>query len=177
MGWFGTQPGIDRIVHDHYEIVYRFAHRLSGDRAEAEDITQETFCQAQTNLHQLREEKATRSWLFTIARNLYLRRIRSRKVEKTIPLEGVAELIDRNDPDVPAIDPAQLQIVLGQLPEPFRSPLLLYYFENRSYREIAEQIGIPLGTVMSRLARAKDFLRSRLTAAEPALAFGRKERA
>ena len=62
-----------------------------------------------------------------------------------------------------ALDSAQLQKVLGELPETFRTPLILYYFEDFSYKDIAEQMNVPLGTVMSRLARAKAFLRQRLT--------------
>jgi RNA polymerase sigma-70 factor, ECF subfamily len=61
------------------------------------------------------------------------------------------------------IDSAQLQRVLSELPEAFRTPIILYYFEDFSYRDIAEQMSVPLGTVMSRLARAKTFLRQRLT--------------
>ena len=53
--------------------------------------------------------------------------------------------------------------MLGEMPETFRTPLILYYFEDFSYKDIAEQMNVPLGTVMSRLARAKTFLRERLT--------------
>ena len=63
----------------------------------------------------------------------------------------------------PDIDPARLQEVLNELDEPFRTPLILFYFEDFSYREIAEQMDLPIGTVMSRLARAKGYLRTRLT--------------
>jgi RNA polymerase sigma-70 factor (ECF subfamily) len=60
------------------------------------------------------------------------------------------------------VDPEQLQHAMSELPEDFRTPLLLFYFEDFSYREIAQQMQVPLGTVMSRLARAKAFLRGRL---------------
>ena len=63
---------------------------------------------------------------------------------------------------LPEIDPEQLQQVLNELSEVFRTPLILYYFEDFSYRDIAEQMDLPLGTVMSRLARAKAYLRSHL---------------
>jgi RNA polymerase sigma-70 factor (ECF subfamily) len=68
------------------------------------------------------------------------------------------------------VDPAHLQKALSELPEAFRTPIILYYFEDFSYREIAEQMGVPLGTVMSRLARAKAFLRQRLLQPAPSLA-------
>ena len=63
----------------------------------------------------------------------------------------------------PDIDPAKLQEVLDELDESFRTPLILFYFEDFSYREIAEQMDLPIGTVMSRLARAKGYLRTRLS--------------
>ena len=66
-------------------------------------------------------------------------------------------------PDAPPdIDPGKLQEVLDELDESFRTPLILFYFEDFSYREIADQMDLPIGTVMSRLARAKGYLRGRL---------------
>jgi RNA polymerase sigma-70 factor (ECF subfamily) len=67
--------------------------------------------------------------------------------------------------DPPAeIDAERLQTVLGELSEAYRTPIILFYFEEFSYRQIADQLGVPIGTVMSRLARAKAYLRSRLRA-------------
>ena len=82
MAWFPRHPRIEDLVTDHYESVYRFAYRLSGAAAEAEDLTQETFCQAQLKIGQLRELSAARGWLFSIVRNAYLHRLRSRKIAK-----------------------------------------------------------------------------------------------
>ena len=78
-------------------------------------------------------------------------------------LEGIGELPERAAEPLPIVDSAQLQKALGELPEVFRTPVILFYFEEFSYRDIAEQMDVPLGTVMSRLARAKTFLRQRLT--------------
>ena len=64
--------------------------------------------------------------------------------------------------DVPEVDPEELQRALSDLPEGFRTPVILFYFEDMSYRDIAEQMDLPIGTVMSRLARAKGHLRDRL---------------
>jgi RNA polymerase sigma-70 factor (ECF subfamily) len=184
MAWFARHPRIEDLVTHHYQSVYRFAFRLSGSAAEAEDLTQETFCQAQLKLGQLRDASAARGWLFSIVRNGYLHRLRSRKSANTISLDDTAEPIDRWDADPLVIEPEKLQEALNELPEPFRTPLVLYFFEEFSYRQIAEQMGVPLGTVMSRLARAKAFLRDRLLRVEPALAlalghqtWGRKEEA
>jgi RNA polymerase sigma-70 factor, ECF subfamily len=164
MGWFATpRPAIESLVEAHYAALYRYAYRLSGSAAEAEDLTQETFCLAQSKLSQLREATKAKSWLFTILRNAYLHRLRQVKQEKQVPMDGVAELPARSVEPAAALDTVQLQKVLGELPEAFRTPLILYYFEDFSYKDIAEQMNVPLGTVMSRLARAKTFLRQRLT--------------
>jgi RNA polymerase sigma-70 factor (ECF subfamily) len=68
---------------------------------------------------------------------------------------------------LPAVDPERLQEALNELPEVFRTPIILYYFEDFSYRDIADQMDLPIGTVMSRLARAKAHLRGRLLPPAP----------
>lgn len=153
---------VEKLVEDYYQPLYRYAYRLSGSAADAEDLTQETFCQAQRKLTQLRDGDRVKGWLFAILRNAYLHRLRSEKVEKAVPLDGVGELPDREMAELPEIDPERLQAALNELPEVFRTPVILYYFEDFSYREIAEQMALPLGTVMSRLSRGKSWLRNRL---------------
>jgi RNA polymerase sigma factor (sigma-70 family) len=160
MGWLGAKRSIEQLVEAHYEALYRFAYRLSGTAAEAEDLTQETFCQAQGKFSQLREPARAKAWLFTILRNVYLHKLRAQRREQVLPPE--IDIPERLPEPLPEVDPEQLQRALGELPEDFRTPLLLFYFEEFSYREIAEQMQVPLGTVMSRLARAKMFLRGRL---------------
>ena len=162
MRWFGRQRQVEQLVGAFYESLYRYAYRLSGSPQEAEDLTQETFCQAQNKLGQLRDADKAKAWLFSILRNAYLRRIRASKQEHRVPLDSVGEIPDRPTEPLPEIEPAQLQKALGELPESFRTPLILFYFEEFSYREIAEQMEMPLGTVMSRLARGKAFLKQRL---------------
>ena len=78
-------------------------------------------------------------------------------------MDSLGDVPDRLPDPLPIVDSAQLQKALDELPELFRSPVILFYFEEFSYRDIAEQMEVPLGTVMSRLARAKAFLRLRLT--------------
>lgn len=160
MRWFGSPTcRIETLVEAHYAALYRYAYRLSGSNAEAEDLTQETFCTAQTKLSQLRDASCAKSWLFTILRNAYLHKLRASKKEKQVSLEEIGELMDRPPEPLPAVDSASLQKALDQLPEAFRTPVILFYFEEFSYRDIAEQMEVPIGTVMSRLARAKAFLR------------------
>jgi RNA polymerase sigma-70 factor (ECF subfamily) len=155
--------GLPQLIDAHYEALYRYAYRLSGSAADAEDLTQETFGKALARLPQLREPERAKAWLFRILRNLYLHKLRDQKRHKIVPLDAVGELPERSGDDpMPEIDPAKLQNALNELDETFRTPIILFYFEDFSYRDIAEQMELPIGTVMSRLARAKAYLRSRL---------------
>jgi RNA polymerase sigma-70 factor (ECF subfamily) len=162
MGIPGSPQTVQRLVEDYYVALYRYAYRLSGSRADAEDLTQETFCKAQLNFSQLRDPGRARAWLFSILRNAYLHRARATRQQACLPLEAVGDLPEALPEALPEVDPEQLQQALNDLPEVFRTPIVLYYFEDFGYRDIAEQMDLPLGTVMSRLARAKAYLRSRL---------------
>jgi RNA polymerase sigma-70 factor (ECF subfamily) len=162
MGAAGSRRGIAPLVDEHYQSLYRYAYRLSGAAADAEDLTQEAFCKAQAQLATLRDPDRARPWLFSILRNAYLHRARSDRAHKQVSLEAVGDLAGEAPPDVPEVDPERLQQALNELPEGFRTPVILFYFEDMSYRDIAEQMDLPIGTVMSRLARAKTHLRDRL---------------
>lgn len=154
------------LIDAHYQALYRYAFRLTGSAADAEDLTQEAFGKALARLPQLRDPDRAKGWLFRIMRNAYLHRVRDQKRHRVIPLDAVGDLPEREADELPEIDPAQLQQALNDLDETFRTPIILYYFEDFSYRDIAEQMDLPIGTVMSRLARAKAYLRVKLTASE-----------
>src|SRR3954447_3337571 len=155
--------GLHALIDAHYEALYRYAYRLTGSSADAEDLTQETFEKAFARLAQLREPDRAKAWLFRILRNLYLHKVRDEKRHRVVPLDAVGDLVGRDGaPEMPEIDPAKLQQALNELDESFRTPIILFYFEEFSYRDIAEQMELPIGTVMSRLARAKAYLRNRL---------------
>jgi RNA polymerase sigma-70 factor (ECF subfamily) len=164
MGLPGSQATLQRLVEDHYASLYRYAYRLTGSASDAEDLTQEAFCKAQSKREQLRDAAAAKGWLFSILRNAYLHRIRS--LRQHVSLDDVGEVAEPLPDTLPAIEPERLQQALNELPEVFRTPVILYYFEEFSYRDIAEQMDLPVGTVMSRLARAKAYLRTRLVGAE-----------
>ena len=163
----GSRRRVQQLVDEHYTSLYRYAYRLTGSRTDAEDLTQDTFCQAQMKLHQIRDPSRARAWLFSILRNAYLHRARARKHEPTVPLEWAGDPADRPPESLPEVEPERLQQALDELPEAFRTPIILYFFEDFSYRAIAEQMDLPLGTVMSRLARAKAHLRARLFLTAP----------
>jgi RNA polymerase sigma-70 factor, ECF subfamily len=157
-----SADGLHNLIDAHYQALYRYAYRLSGSSADAEDLTQEAFGKALARIAQLREPDRARAWLFRILRNGYLRRLRDEKRHRVIPLDAVGDVAERPAEPVPDLDPARLQLALNELDEAFRTPIVLYYFEEFSYREIAEQMDLPIGTVMSRLARAKAYLRTAL---------------
>lgn len=148
------------LLHAHYAFVYRLAYRLSGSAADAEDLTQQTYLQAQTHLSQLRESSRSRPWLASIVRNLFLRG--RRRTGKSVAWNPDWEPASEVAPPE-KIDSQTLQEAVDELPEEFRVPLVLFYFRELSYKDIAAELEIPLGTVMSRLARAKAHLRERLS--------------
>lgn len=159
---------IQELVRSHYASLYRYAVRLCGDANKAEDLAQETFCTAQEKLHQLRDPDRAKPWLFSILRNLYLLAWRRQQRLGCVPLDDVEPAAPPASP-LEEVDAAELQRALDELPEEQRTPLILFYFEEFSYRDIADQMELPIGTVMSRLARAKAHLRRRLQPAELAL--------
>ena len=165
MGEDRPGPTVEELVPLHYAALYRYAYRLSGSAGEAEDLTQETFCTAQAKRGQLRDPERVKSWLFSILRNAYLHKQRSWKRLRAVSVEDLDGLCATPaEGELPLIEPALLQEALNSLAEEYRSPLILYYFAEFSYREIADHMQVPMGTVMSRLARAKAHLRRKLSA-------------
>lgn len=160
----------DALIERHYAVVYRLAYRLSGSVWAAEDITQEAFVQAIAHREQLRVAEAERGWILSIARRAYMRWLRrqSRPTYGRTLAQGDAEQTDvwQALPQEQACNVEQrvehedwLQSALGTLGEDARLVLVMYYFEELSYAQIAEQLQIPIGTVMSRLSRARGQLR------------------
>ena len=166
---------IESLVQRFHADVYRYAYRLSGSQADAEDLTQQAFLVAQQRLHQVRQPERVRGWLFAVTRTCYLKSVRKRQPVSAAAIEMDVEEI----PDTAAeteVDSQRLQQLLDELPDEFKVVLMLFYFEECSYREIATQLKIPVGTVMSRLARAKGRLRRRLLAIGEAIPADRESR-
>ena len=153
----------ERIVDEYYQHLYRFGLSLCGNPDLAGDLTQETFYLAVKNEHQLRNAGKVRAWLFTILYRAYLQR---RRHETRFPhreLDEVAhELPAANLESVERLDAETVALALSAMEEIFRLPLVLFYHEDMSYRDIADFLEIPVGTVMSRLARGKAMLRRQL---------------
>ena len=148
------------------------AWRYAGNKYDAEDLVQETYYNAVKKFDQLRDESKIKSWLFVILRNTYLksqrRNSQSKKteyddsVEYISTLENAAESIDLATAYEKKIESDQIQVVLEELPEKYKSPLLLYYMAEMSYQEISKILDLPMGTVMSRLSRGKQVLKKRI---------------
>ncbi len=162
-----SEPQIEQLVDAHYAELYKYAYRLVGNGADAADITQQTFLNAQRNLGSLRDSTKARGWLYAILRNTFfkLRRKKNPTAAASLDLEVDSlpdpALQDKDDPL--EFSAEELQAAVSSLPEEFRAVVLMFYFEEASYREIAQQLEIPEGTVMSRLSRAKGHLRKRLS--------------
>ncbi|HUT13883.1 MAG TPA: sigma-70 family RNA polymerase sigma factor [Thermoguttaceae bacterium] len=157
-----TRTDVTRLVTDHHRAVYAYAYRLTGSVADAEDLSQEVFLAAQQKLGQLRKIESARSWLFTILRNCFLKLRQRQRPVPAANLQLNIDSIPAEVPEEPEIDQQRLQEAVNQLSDSFRVVLVMFYFEECSYREIAERLDLPIGTVMSRLARAKGHLRSML---------------
>src|SRR3569832_720209 len=105
--------GLPQLIDAHYEALYRYAYRLSGSAADAEDLTQETFGKALARLPQLRAPDRAKAWLFRILRNAYLHKARDQSRHRVVPLDAVGDLPERAPAELPDIDPAKLQQALG----------------------------------------------------------------
>jgi len=161
-------PSLDlvELVEQHAGLLFGLARRLSGCPADAEDLVQQTFLAAQAHGDQLRDPTRVRGWLCTILRNEFLKLVRSRQRATIVSLDALGEPPPADHPG-DETDAEAIQLALDSLPEEFRVPVVLYYFEEMSYREIAASLELPIGTVMSRLSRAKSRLRERLGALAP----------
>jgi RNA polymerase sigma-70 factor (ECF subfamily) len=157
----------ENLVKLYYRDLYRFGLSLTGNEADACDLTQQTFYIWANKKDQLRDPSSVKSWLFTTLHREFLKICRR---QKRFVDESTEEAIE-NAPEVSAdcvnrIDSQTLLRFLGELDENHRAALALYYMEDLPYKQIAEVLGIPLGTVQSRIARAKIQLLRRLSETE-----------
>ena len=152
-----------RLVDEHYQPAYRFAASLSGNHNDACDLTQQAFLIARSKGHQLRDRAKAKQWLFTILHREFLGMRRRATAHPQSSLEFVEHELPLITVDhATSIDAKDALAVLQTLEENFRAPVALFYMEQLSYKEIAAVLEIPIGTVMSRLARGKQMLRTRL---------------
>lgn len=156
----------------HLDSLYHVALRLTRNRAEAEDVVQEAFLRAFRSFHRFNPGTNCRAWLFTILRNVFLNRVRAQGREvleaemgglDNVEWTGEAH-IDRNPEEqfLQTMVHGDVDRALTALPLPFREVVLLVDIEGLTYREVAEVLSCPIGTVMSRLSRGRTLLRRAL---------------
>jgi RNA polymerase sigma-70 factor (ECF subfamily) len=154
------------VVMPHINEAYRLAHWLTGNRTDAEDVVQDASLRAFRSIREFAGGSA-RSWVLTIVRNTAYSWIRKNRPAAIVTVEDLeeAELEQANPGDlngqtpegalIAKVDGEQLRAAIAALPTPFRETLVLRDIEGLDYREIAETTEVPIGTVMSRLARAR----------------------
>jgi RNA polymerase sigma-70 factor, ECF subfamily len=152
-----------------FDSLYNFAHWLAQDRHDAEDLVQETYAKALKGFGSFRPGTNFRAWMFKILRNTFLTSRSGLSYANSMPLEPGDEdrllPVASHTPETLAITQnlgEALQVAIEALPVAFREVLLLADVEEMSYQEISDTLSIPIGTVMSRLARARKAARQTL---------------
>jgi RNA polymerase sigma-70 factor (ECF subfamily) len=135
----------------------RYARALVSDRASADDLVQDTLERAWVKLHLYRRGTDLRAWLFTVMHNVHVNKVRAARATDTLE-DDMPELAQRAVQS-DGLDVRDLDRSIALLPVDQRSVLLLVTLEDMSYEEVARTLGIPMGTVMSRLSRAREKLR------------------
>lgn len=156
----------ERIALPELDFIFKSAYRMSGNRSDAEDLAQETFQTAFEKFSQLKDLAKIRSWLFMIMRNIYLKKVVRERKYPSVDLE----VADYNPKEIKSVSQdvlskiadSELQAVLDELEEKYKTPLVLSYLGGYSYQEIADMLHIPIGTVMSRISRGKAFLKRQI---------------
>lgn len=139
----------------------RYARALVGERDHADDLVQDTLERAWSKLHLFRTGTDLRAWLFTVMHNVHVNRVRS--VRPSAPLDENLPELQQPVPQADVLSIRDLDRALELLPVEQREVLLLVALEEMSYEETARALGIPIGTVMSRLSRAREKLRVHMT--------------
>lgn len=149
-------------VREHSRLLFGIAYWSTGSRTTAEDLTQETLFEAYKARTTLRDPERARAWLCGILHHRVARYLRRRKGRGEVSLEVIAGDAEPAAAGGFSVAHHALHQALGGLDEKYRLPVVLFYFEQLSYREIAASLGVPLGTIMSRLNRGKKALESAL---------------
>ncbi|MBC2600361.1 RNA polymerase sigma factor [Puniceicoccus vermicola] len=152
-----------KLVDAYYRALYRFAFSLSGSSHDASDLVQETFTIFAQKGHTIRDASKVKTWLFTTLHRQFLRQIRKSKREQLHTPETLVSQSPSIESDAArALDGDSALQALLKISEVYRVPLTLYYLKHFNYREIGEILEVPIGTVMSRLARGKSELKNTL---------------
>jgi RNA polymerase sigma-70 factor, ECF subfamily len=162
-----TAPDFESLVSEHYRSLYQFGLSLTRSEAEASDLAQQTFYIWAKKGHQLRDASKVKTWLFTTLHREFLK---SKRRSSRFPHQGLEEV----ERELPAVDPAMVNALdgqevlaaLGRVNRLYQAPVALFYLKDLSYKEIAEVLDVPIGTVQSRIARGKAELQQMLLGKE-----------
>jgi RNA polymerase sigma factor (sigma-70 family) len=154
------------LVDAHYQGLYRFGYSLTRSPDRAADLVQETFCIWAAKNAQLRDRSKAKTWLFTTLHREFLgqRRKMSRFSDEPLDENLMGAEAGSDDDAERQMDGHRAVELLGEMDEMYSAPLALFYLQQHSYKEIAEILDVPIGTVMSRLSRGKEMLRKRMVA-------------
>jgi RNA polymerase sigma-70 factor, ECF subfamily len=175
-------PAVESVYVEHIDGLYGYALVLTRSRSEADDLVQETYVRAIGAMGRLRVGSNLKGWLFTIMRNIWFNQSRQQRRARLVPLhenESAMHMAETTEnPYAFYVSEMERKVVrqaIHQLPVDFREIILLRDFEDLSYQEIATMLNRPVGTVMSRLARARAKLRTLLSGTFVTSDFIRKE--
>jgi RNA polymerase sigma-70 factor (ECF subfamily) len=155
------------LVRRYADRIFNLAYRMTGDRAEAEDLAQEAFLHAYRGLASFKPDRAFGAWVYRIAVNICLTHRRRRASAIVEPLsEHGAALLDTSEPANAVAERRETQAAVQQailsLPPMYRAVIILYHLEERPYSEIAELLDLPINTVRTHLHRGRAMLREKL---------------
>jgi RNA polymerase sigma-70 factor, ECF subfamily len=166
----GERDCFDKYLSPHVPMIYKSAIRMCGNPNDAQDLVQETLYSALKNFHQIHDPEKSKYWMFSILRNVFLKDIEKTKKRAEIEFDAVCDkLTDHEHPEKVFLRTEvknNIKEILDKLDERLKTALMLFYFEGQSYKEISESLNIPIGTVMSRIARAKVYLKRELLRSE-----------
>jgi len=157
----------EAIVDKHYEGLYRFAMSLTRVESDAQDLTQQTFYIWATKGHQLRDFSKVKTWLYTTLHRAFLETKRRGNKFQHCELEEVSHELPVFSPELTHLDSSQALSALAQVDPVYQGAVALFYLEDYSYKDIAEILAVPVGTVKSRVARGIMQLRGILGSVRP----------
>jgi RNA polymerase sigma-70 factor (ECF subfamily) len=160
-----SQAQFNRLVDDHSAALYRMAYRMVGDRHEAEDMVQETFRSAWKSRAGYIDGRGDRAWLAAILRRRIVDRWRKKPAPATTESDTPLDVTVQPGDPLNGEYTDEMQAALAQLPAELRETLLLVVVGELTHQETADLLGVPLGTVLSRVSRARGRLRETLVAA------------
>jgi len=166
---YAARKDFKALTYPHMKLMYNMALKYCGNAYDAEDIVQETYLMAFNKFHQLRDRTKCKPWLLRILRNNFLKSYQKKKshqkLSETDYIDFLKETLASRNAESLLVEASANKTVkdaIDRLPVKYREVLLLYYMEDMLYKEIAAALDVPIGTVMSRLTRAREGLKTLL---------------